>query len=85
MKLPMWVLVWLEAEGVAVAAFTAYLTEAAAKVDTPEALTNGIVEWIKANIVGAFDPARILAFAMLVVAELKSGSPGYNPDAGGVA
>ena len=85
MTLPNWVLAWLEAEGVAVEAFTTYVTEAAAKVDAPTTLVTGIVEWIKANVAGALNPDKVLIFAMGVVAELKSGKPGYNSDAGGVA
>ena len=83
--LPLWVMAWLQSYGVSVVAFTEYIKGIAGKVDAPETLTNGIVEWIKANLAGALDPTRILAFAMLVVAELKGGHPGYNSDAGGVA
>jgi len=83
MKLPKWVVAWLEAEGVAVEAFTEYLKGVAVKVDAPETLVTGVVEWIKANATISAD--KILAFAMLVVAELKSGHPGYNADHGGEA
>ncbi len=82
--LPAWAQAWLTGAGVAVDAFAKFVHEAAKKVDAPQDLEAKIVNWITDNVAQKLNPSTVLAFAMLVVAELRSGRPGYRKDHGGL-
>ena len=84
MSLPKWVIAWLEEERINVEDFTAWLKEKARAIDAPEDLIDAISLWIQENVTSTLSPARLLAFATLIVTELRSGHPGYNPDHGGL-
>ena len=82
MVLPKWVTAWLKAAGVSADAFLSIFEAAVKKIDAPQELIDTVSLWIQENVKVKLSPQVVLAFAALVVAELKSGAPGYDPDAG---
>jgi len=82
MRLPKWIVAWLDAAGIAADDFLRIFEAAAAKFDAPTELIDHVSVWVQENVKGSLKPEVVLAFASLVVAELKSGAPGYDPDAG---
>lgn len=70
-------------EAVAATAFQDFLTGVASKIDAPQELTDAIVAWFAANT--QVSAEKVVAFALLVVTEMKSGHPGYNESHGGLA
>ena len=83
MTVPKWVTAWIVGEGAAADAFVAFLSGIAGKIDAPAELTAAVIAWVQTNTKVTAEQA--FAFAALVVTELKSGHPGYNSEAGGVA
>ena len=81
MKVPGWVVKWLEAAGIAADDFLRIFEEAAKKIDAPQELIDTVSLWVQENVKAQLSPQVVLSFATLVVAELKSGAPGYDPDA----
>ena len=82
MRLPKWITAWLDAAGVSADAFLTVFEAAAAKLDAPAELVDAVSLWVQENVKVQLKPEVVLAFAALVVAELKSGAPGYDPDSG---
>lgn len=80
---PSWVVKWLSAYGLSVEGFKAKLLELADKIDAPEEWKTQISMWIDEHT--TINAETVLAFVALVYAELRSGAPGYNRDAGGLA
>lgn len=81
--LPRPVVAWLEAEGIAVDAFEAFIRGLGAKIDAPESWVDQAVGWLEANAKWGAD--KIAAFLALAVIEIKSGRSGYNKDSVGLA
>ena len=81
MRLPKWIEAWLEAAGIAADDFLRIFEEAAKKIDAPQELIDVVSLWVQENVKVQLNAQVVLAFAALVVAELKSGAPGYDPDA----
>ena len=84
MQLPKWVIAWLEGERVNVEDFLTFLKEKAKEIDVPSDLIDAVSLWVQENVTQVLSPAHILAFATLVVTELRSGHPGYDSEHGGL-
>jgi hypothetical protein len=84
MTIPKWAEEWLKAERINVDSFVAFLKEKARAIDVPEDLIDAISLWIQENVTSTLSPARLLAFATLIVTEIRSGHPGYSQDHGGL-
>lgn len=76
---------WLKAAGIAVSDFETVIHGAMEKFDVPSEVIDAVSTWVQENAKAPLTSERILAFAAFAFAELKSGAPGYNPDAGGLA
>lgn len=85
MTAPDWVIKWLDSVGISVSEFLRIFEAAAKKFDLPTDIIASVTAWVEANVTTSISPGVILAFVSLAVAELKSGRPGYNPEAGGLA
>lgn len=74
---------FLAAYGIAVGKLGEFVSQVLATLSVPADQQAAVEEWLKAN--GVVNEDRAKAIALLVFAELRSGEPGYDPQAGGGA
>jgi hypothetical protein len=73
----------LHALGLGADAFIAFLKRLFEAGSIPEDAQNEIITWLTEHLNMAEDKAT--AIALLIIAEVKSGDPGYNKDHGSLA
>lgn len=83
MKLPAWIMKWLNAYNINFERFRELLDSLQDKIDLPDEWKNAVSVWLDEH--GVLNTEVILAFVTLVYVELKSGAPGYHKDHGGLA
>lgn len=83
--IPVWLKEYASLLGFDAERFMDILKAAAEKFDAPTEVVDTVSTWLSENVTGQATPDRLIAFVAFAYAELKSGKPGFNNDAGGIA
>lgn len=83
MELPKPVQVWAEQEGILAEELHGYLSTLGDSLGMAGA-GDALGVWLEGKVKKAMTPERLIAAAAFIIAEVKSGHPGFNPDHGGL-